>query len=564
MKKTAAAILAAMVLFATASSCDDKKGGDTGGSTSKVTLSFGKYYTPAGTVKTPTWTAGELAGAVNCKTGVSGTAKALGSGETSAIFLFPLGTVNAKDMLACYHPSDAFTFDKGSLVTVIPTKQEGKEIRSAQLGIGLASGSSYTGTNINLKTVPCELRATVAKGNYSIVKAEIKALGGEKLAGKTTIDPNTLTASASEAGVVVELATALDCRSASQVVPVFVAPVTLKNGFEVTYTTSEGDSFKASFEGPVNFEMGGKLDTDPVASDKRKLIAAGSTKVYLFYADEAAASGNYASGLLWSWSSTDFSFGKSTDHIDDCKVVNDGKQFLVTCSNNNSWCALINYPKGDVAFSVTDATNAHSSELLPNDRIVVASSDGGDKLLLYNMDGKLLSSNNLTSAHGVVWMSSVQRLYAIGGTSLQVYSLKDWNTSTPSLYLEKTISTTGYVAGLHDASKVNDNYIAVAGSASSGHSCSVFNVNTETFTVLTHFNNIVGMKSINYNPESGEAYYTYAAAGTSEGGYDWSSKKVRYSDDLTKQATGDGTGTSNWSYITVGDINLYKVRVYNW
>lgn len=98
-------------------------------------------------------------------------------------------------------------------------------------------------------------------------------------------------------------------------------------------------------------------------------------------------------------------------------------------------------------------------------------------------------------------MASVQRLYAIGGTTLQEYSLVDWDGSNPSLRLESSYSTTGNVAGLHDMTLISEDEIILAG--------------------------INGMKSINYNPSTGEAYYTYAAAGTSEGGYDWSSHKVR-------------------------------------
>lgn len=147
----------------------------------------------------------------------------------------------------------------------------------------------------------------------------------------------------------------------------------------------------------------------------------------------------------------------------------------------------------------------------------------------------MVASYPLSSCHGVVWVASVQRLYAIGGTTLQEYSLVDWDGSNPSLRLESSYSTTGNVAGLHDMTLISEDEIILAGSNSCGHSCAIFNTQTKKFTPVNHFNGINGMKSINYNPSTGEAYYTYAAAGTSEGGYVW-----------------------------VDDINMYKVRVYNW
>lgn len=534
--------------------------------TSKMTLTFGKYYTEKGTVKTPLWSGGALAGAIDIENGKGATAKALGSDDPSAIFLFSIEGAKTGDRIACFYPSDAVTYKDGFLVMQLPANQDGSEKTPVQLGFGKMSASAYAGTPVNLGVVPCMLRSTVQKGSFSIASAELRAIGGEKLAGLLMLDPATNKYTASDAAVNVKLKTPLDCRYADQNMIFYVAPVAAAHGFTIKYTTTDGDTFTQRIETPTEFVSGGIVETDPAASSARKLVACGSDKLYLFDAKIAHEEGTYKNALLWSWSSSKFNFGSSKDHIDDCKVVNDGKQFLVTCSNGNSWCALVNYPAGTVAFSVTGVTNAHSSELLPKGRIVAASSDGGDKVVLYDPErgSSVVASYPLSSCHGVVWVPSAQRLYAIGGSTLQEYSLVDWDGSNPSLRLEASYSTTGNVGGLHDMTLCSEDEIILAGSNNGGHSCAIFNTVSKKFTPVNHFNGIAGMKSINYNPATGEAYYTYAASGTSEGGYDWSSHKVRYTSDTTKPVSGDGTGSSNWSYIWVDDINMYKVRVYNW
>jgi hypothetical protein len=94
-----------------------------------------------------------------------------------------------------------------------------------------------------------------------------------------------------------------------------------------------------------------------------------------------------------------------------------------------------------------------------------------------------------------------------------------------------------------------------------GSRAALFNVNTNTFTNIPHFNGFVGMKSINCNPDTGEVYYTFGAEGLSEGSYTWSSHWIRYTDNIKGAFTPslDAQGV-----IRVEDINMYKVRVFNW
>lgn len=113
----------------------------------------------------------------------------------------------------------------------------------------------------------------------------------------------------------------------------------------------------------------------------------------------------------------------------------------------------------------------------------------------------ILHQSALGSAHGVVWNETTQRLYAIGGQSLQIYKLKDWETAAPSLELEKTVQTPQ--GGLHDMSYVNSNTLCIG-----GRRAYLYDIGTNQFTEMTLFAASTAIKSINYNDETGELWYT--------------------------------------------------------
>ena len=118
-----------------------------------------------------------------------------------------------------------------------------------------------------------------------------------------------------------------------------------------------------------------------------------------------------------------------------------------SCRAPYNWCVLLDKASKQVLFHALDCANAHSAELLPGNRIAVACSDGTtsnhNQVRLYDAarSNVLLDSSPLTSAHGVTWCESTQRLYAVGNRQINVYSLQDWDTSAPKLKLEKSITT---------------------------------------------------------------------------------------------------------------------------
>ncbi|MFD0892865.1 hypothetical protein KBB96_15695 [Luteolibacter ambystomatis] len=172
------------------------------------------------------------------------------------------------------------------------------------------------------------------------------------------------------------------------------------------------------------------------ATAAEKLVLCGWDEIFMI--DPAAGT----PAKIWSWKAKDHpeipaTLVKSFGTTDECKPLDGGKRLLVSSSGGG--CALLELPGGKAVWSAKVA-NAHSIEWLPGDRILVASSVGGNKLVLFDLKhgDKVLWDTPLVSAHGLVWDEKRQRLFALGLTELRTYSLKDWDTETPSLVMEKT------------------------------------------------------------------------------------------------------------------------------
>jgi len=145
---------------------------------------------------------------------------------------------------------------------------------------------------------------------------------------------------------------------------------------------------------------------------------------------------------LWSWRAADRkelpeAIRSSFRTTDDCKPVAGGTKILISSSSGG--CALVERPSGRVLWYAS-VPNAHSLELLPRDRVVVASSvsPNGNRLILYDLAGseRPLWHTPLISAHGVVWDEKRQSLWALGLKELRCYELKDWAGQEPSLTMK--------------------------------------------------------------------------------------------------------------------------------
>ena len=170
-----------------------------------------------------------------------------------------------------------------------------------------------------------------------------------------------------------------------------------------------------------------------------ELILAGGDEVVIVDAGEAVAG---RLNRLWRWSGQEAvdipaEVRKQFHHLDECKVVEGGRRVLVCASNGG--CALLERAGGKVIWRAT-SRNAHSLDLLPRERVVVASSLSGDHLEIFDLQGTAVPvyRTPLKSAHGVFWDQQLECLWALGFDELRCYELQDWATAVPQLKLQST------------------------------------------------------------------------------------------------------------------------------
>ncbi len=524
---------------------------------SKVSLTLSRYYNAQGTTTLPVWESSSQAGVYVPGSSVASYASPILPGSQTSLFLFSFeGPRQEVSTIVGFWPADAPVFcENGRLQTTIPTLQDGT-VSPCLIGKSTGRLDSYEGCEMTLSQIFCVMYISVKKGDYAVREVTVKANGGEAIAGELSVGIDDWAASASEQTITVTLPELLDCSQEAQIIPVMIAPVTLNKGYTATLTDTDGNSFAVSTNDPVELTAGGKYDTDEAASSyATELIFCGDNMIYMINADLADATG-YKDAVTWSWDATTAATtlglaASRCNHLDDCKPVNNGKQILATSSYH--WCVLLDVETQQILFHTTSSSNAHSAEILPDDRIVVACSEGtgstNNVLQLYNIASPnvIVDQVPLTSAHGVVWNEANQRLYAIGEQSLQVYSLKNWDTATPSLELEKTIQTPQN--GLHDMTLVNSNTLCIAGKRAY-----LYDIGADRFTEMTLFSSSTSIKSLNYNDETGELWYTDATH--PEGSQSWSTQTIRYATDMN--------ASSETRTIKVPDLDMYKVRVLNW
>ena len=549
-------IIALALTAPTFIACSDDDDSKVQNLAAKATITHGGYYDATGSLVTPKWGADDKGAIMLYADGKvsKATATPLMGGSTSAQFLFNLLANREETSVLSWYPADAeISFDGNTTVTFdIPTAQTGSEV-PVMFGLDNKNVNAYEGCQFTLKPAGCEVYVNVAMGDYDVASMEVTAKGGENLAGTVTVNTEDGSVSATASSVKVTLANALDCRTASVTVPVYCAPVTLSKGLSVKITTSAGQVITSSIDNPMILTAGGKFNTTKVAEgESTELVICGDNNIFVLNAD--LIQNSYKESIIWQLDvktlASDLGLAASRcDHLDDCKFVDNGTKLLMTSSYG--WCALLDYETGKVLFHTLQVPNAHSAEYIPGGYIAVATSTGdantNNKVQLYSIDksNQILASADLYSGHGVVWDYSRNVLYGAGGDVVKVFDVTFGDT--PSIALKKTIKAPQ--GGIHDLMRVDNSTLTVAGARAY-----LFNVDTEKFDEMTLFSGSTAIKSLNYNGETGEIWYTDATI--PEGNETWSSHKVRYSTNK------DGSTADR--IINVDDIDMYKVRVKQW
>jgi hypothetical protein len=243
-------------------------------------------------------------------------------------------------------------------------------------------------------------------------------------------------------------------------------------------------------------------------SNPQELIVCGWDEVYTLDLSDKALS---APPKTWSWKGKECStlpemhrglFGST----DDAKPMDGKDQILI--SSSASGVALVEKNTKQALF-YANVKNAHSVEMLPGNRIVVAASTNaqGNRLVLFDVSqsDKPLWHDELYSAHGVVWDAHRQILWALGYDQLRAYHLADWDSVTPKLTRVATYVLPDEQG--HDLQAVpKDNNLLIT-----THShVYLFDRERFMFTLHPQLKDKERVKSVSIHPKTGQLAYTQA------------------------------------------------------
>lgn len=210
---------------------------------------------------------------------------------------------------------------------------------------------------------------------------------------------------------------------------------------------------------------------------------------------------------------------------DDCKPIDGAARVLVTSSGGA--VAIFERESGATRFHAA-VPNAHSADLLPNNRVVAAASvsPDGNKLMVFDRAASgragagaargasgagdtggatAVFTTPLESAHGVVWVAEEQLLWALGLTELRAYALVDWDGRKPSLQLRETFTLPS--RGGHDLSPVPHEPIFIV---TTEHEVLTFDRRTRKFAPYQPLATLPDVKSVSIHPTTGRVVFMQA------------------------------------------------------
>lgn len=523
----------------------------------KTTLTLQKYYDAEGSLTETVWKSGTQAALAVAGTGESEPAFAspILPGSESSLFLFNVMAPRSSVAVAAWYPADAeISCEDGVLKTSIPAMQDGNTVTPVLVGHTTGIVNSYEGCDMELSQLGCTMYIQLIQNSYTVTHAIIEANGGEMIAGNLAIGMTDWNITASTSRVTVTPSEPIDCSAGGQTLVAVLAPVTLSSGYTVTLYDGDTEVEKLVDNTFMSLTQGSKIDTSEADKLPTRLLFCGNTTACVIEVGNEPIS-DYHDAIVWSWDSSSIAstlgIDESQCRVGEGKPVDNNTKLLL--SGATGWCCLLDRETKEILWWTTSCPQVHSSDLLPNNRVVLACSSGNftncNKVQIYDLtqNNKVLAQYDLTSAHGVVWNETTQRLYAIGGQSLVIYKLKDWETDTPELEVERTVSTPKNA--VHDLTYVNSHSLCIA-----GKSAYIYDTAAGTFSELTFFSDCTDLKSLNYNEDNGEVWYTDATE--PEGDQNWTTQTLRHTSDV-ESGTADIT-------IRIPDMSVYKVRVLRW
>lgn len=250
----------------------------------------------------------------------------------------------------------------------------------------------------------------------------------------------------------------------------------------------------------------------------RELIVCGWDEVFKLDVSDSGGTPQ----RVWSWRAANRpelpeAYRDKFRYTDECKPVA-GNRILITASSDG--VALVD--QGGKTEFWARCANAHSAELLPGDRIVVACSTretGGNRLAVFDatVPERELFSTELNSGHGAAWDAQRGILWALGGRELRSYSPADWDSPHPALRLDATYTLPEH--GGHELVALDSSpSLAVTTS----RSVWLFDRDARKFSPHPELRGLPGVKGISVHPRTGQIAYVQADLP------DWWSDTIRF------------------------------------
>jgi uncharacterized protein DUF6528 len=265
-----------------------------------------------------------------------------------------------------------------------------------------------------------------------------------------------------------------------------------------------------------------KDNKSKIEQSQTELIVCGWDEVFIL---DMAKKKDGKPAKIWSWRAEDRTdlpddFKKLFGATDECKPFEQGQKILITSSGGG--VALVDRKLDEVLF-YAQISNAHSADLLPNNRLAVAVScprdKSGNRLILFDLakNNQELLSVELPSGHGAVYDEKRKILWALSGMDIRAYILQDWDSANPKLIKTDTIPLPEF--GGHDFYPLND---SPSLSVSTSQHCWLFDRDTKKITPHSDLADFVNVKSICQHPLSRQLVYVQS------GKKHWWSDKINF------------------------------------
>ena len=209
----------------------------------------------------------------------------------------------------------------------------------------------------------------------------------------------------------------------------------------------------------IGLPLAARQSAAPASQSSRQaeLIVCGWDEVFILALGDGPTP---AHRKVWSWRAGDSpeipadmrALFRTTD---DCKPVAGGRRILI--SSSGGAVALVDRETRRASFFAR-VTNAHSIEMLPGGRLAAAASvstaETGNRVVIFDAGtAKELASDELRSAHGLLWDDRRRVLWTLGGDVLRAYTIGAASARTK---LEKTFEIALPSEGGHDLVAIPD------------------------------------------------------------------------------------------------------------